>query len=70
MLVREEAPRARRQLVPSAEALMLVVLLAGVALLTLGAWMAWPPAGPLVAGAFLVVLALAWVRGGWASSTG
>jgi hypothetical protein len=49
---------------------MLLLFVVGVVLLAAGAWMAWPPAGLLVAGAFLVVVPLAWVRGGWASSTG
>lgn len=52
------------------EALMLLMLVAGVALLAAGAWLAWPPAGLLVAGAFLVLIPIAWTRGGWASSTG
>lgn len=51
------------------EPLMVLLLLVGILLLAAGAWMAWPPAGFLVAGAFLVLIPLAWARGGWASST-
>lgn len=51
----------------SLELVMLLLLVTGVALLSVGAWMAWEPAGLLVAGAFLVVLPVLWVRGGWAS---
>lgn len=35
-------------------ALAAVPGLAGLVLLAVGAWMAWPPAGPMVAGALLV----------------
>jgi hypothetical protein len=52
------------------EYLMIVLFAAGVACLATGAWMAWQPAGLLVAGAALVLVPILWVRGGWASSTG
>lgn len=35
-------------------ALLAVQALAGLALVAFGAWMAWPPAGPIVAGAGLI----------------
>lgn len=53
------------------EYLMVITFGMGVLCLALGAWMAWAPAGLLVAGAFLVVVPVLWVRGGWqASSSG
>lgn len=50
---------------------MIALFAAGVACLAVGAWMAWQPAGPLVAGAAMVLVPILWVRGGWrASSSG
>lgn len=49
---------------------MVASFVAGLVLVAVGAWMAWPPAGLLVAGGLLVLLPVLWVRGGWASSTG
>lgn len=43
---------------------------AGLLMVAYGAWLAWPPAGFLVAGFFLILLPVLWVRGQWASSTG
>lgn len=39
-----------------------VLLLAGAASLSYGAWLAWPPAGFIVAGALLIVAALKLAR--------
>jgi hypothetical protein len=44
--------------------LMLACLVAGIVLLAAGAWMAWEPAGLLVAGGLLVLVPIAWARGG------
>lgn len=52
-----------------ASAALTLCFLAGLALLSYGAWLAWAPAGFLVAGAVLVLLPVLWVRGRWASST-
>lgn len=64
MAAEDARPAEGRQYV---ELLMPVVLLVGVILCAAGAWMAWEPAGLLVAGGFLVLIPLAWARGGWAS---
>lgn len=53
------------------DTLMVALFVIGLVLLAVGAWMAWPPAGPLVAGGVLVLLPIFWARGGWrASSSG
>ncbi len=44
-------------------ALMTACFLAGVCLLSLGAWMAWHPAGFLVAGALLMLVPVLYERG-------
>lgn len=44
--------------------LMTLILLVGIGLLSLGAWLAWEPAGFMVAGASLIALPVLWVRGG------
>lgn len=44
-------------------ALMTAVLIVGVVLLAYGAWLAWHPAGFMVAGAALVALPVRYARG-------
>jgi ABC-type protease/lipase transport system fused ATPase/permease subunit len=39
-----------------------VVGIAGIAMLSFGAWLAWPPAGFMVAGTILLAAAVASVR--------
>jgi hypothetical protein len=43
--------------------LMTIIFLAGVALVAYGAWLAWPPAGFVVAGAALAWIAVSYERG-------
>lgn len=45
------------------EPILLISFVAGIAALAIGAWMAWPPAGPLVLGAALVLVPIAYARG-------
>lgn len=42
--------------------LLTVMLAVGVALVSYGAWLAWPPAGFIVAGAALVVIPVRYAR--------
>jgi hypothetical protein len=49
--------------------LMSAAFLAGLGLLAFGCWLAWHPAGFIVAGLSLIVIPIVWVRGTWASST-
>lgn len=44
--------------------LMTIVFLAGICLLSYGAWLAYEPAGFVVAGTSLALVSVAWVRGG------
>jgi hypothetical protein len=45
-------------------ALMTLAFLAGIALLSFGAWLAYQPAGFLVAGLAFVLVPMLYVRGG------
>jgi hypothetical protein len=51
-------------------ALLTVCFIAGVALLTYGAWLAWEPAGFLVCGAALILIPLRYASSSWTSSNG
>jgi len=43
---------------------MLASFLAGLAFVSYGAWLAWHPAGFLVAGVLLLLTPVLWARGG------
>jgi hypothetical protein len=49
--------------------LLTMSFIAGIALLAFGCWLAWHPAGFIVAGVALILLPVLRVRGRWASST-
>lgn len=49
--------------------LMSAAFIAGLCLLAFGCWLAWHPAGFIVAGVTLIVIPVVWVRGSWVSST-
>lgn len=51
------------------DAVMIAAFVTGLVLLAAGAWMAWPPAGLLLAGAVLVLVPLLWARGSDALSS-
>jgi hypothetical protein len=46
------------------QAMLGLMLAAGVVLVAFGCWLAWPPAGYIAAGAALIVIPVRWVRGG------
>ena len=47
--------------------LLTICFMAGITLLAFGAWLAYQPAGFIVAGLAMVVVPLVYVRGTWAS---